>query len=192
MSSCSSFVSTLHDDNENTPLYEKTNDSSCDSATDFEAWWTPRPKSFVIRYSLLQCVTTFSRLIIKPFTFIRSQAWESHVPNKQEKLHNTAYLDGMRGLAAFAVFLCHLSYGTWDTGHVYGAGEPGEKSANTYLLQLPIIRLFYSGPPMVAIFFVISGYALSYKPLKQMRNRKRRRSQRSRDARSASMKHDTT
>lgn len=86
------------------------------------------------------------------------------------KLHPTAYLDGMRGLAAFAVFLCHLSYDSFDLTHTYLAGEPGSESPNQHLLQLPGLRLMYSGPPMVAIFFVISGYVLSYKPLKQMRN----------------------
>ena len=87
---------------------------------------------------------------------------------KTERIHPTAYLDGMRGLAAFVVFLCHLSYGTWFITAGFGAGNPGE---NTWLIQLPIVRLFYSGPPMVSIFFIISGYALSYKPLKQMRAR---------------------
>ncbi|KAK5036375.1 hypothetical protein LTS07_002102 [Exophiala sideris] len=38
-------------------------------------------------------------------------------------------------------------------------------SIHPRFLELPIIRLFYSGAPMVAIFFVISGYALSFKPL---------------------------
>lgn len=37
------------------------------------------------------------------------------------------------------------------------------------LIQLPIIRLFMSGPPQVAIFFVVSGYAISHKPLKLAR-----------------------
>lgn len=87
-------------------------------------------------------------------------------PPKPDKLFPTSYLDGMRGLAAFAVFICHMSYQTWQITVGYGAGAPGE---NTWPIQLPIIRLFYSGPPMVAIFFVISGFALSYKPLKQMR-----------------------
>jgi hypothetical protein len=45
----------------------------------------------------------------------------------------------------------------------YGQGE------NRGLFQLPIFRLFYSGPPMVAIFFVISGFALSLKPLSLIR-----------------------
>lgn len=96
-------------------------------------------------------------------SFIQTRLRRDHRP---EKIHPTAYLDGMRGIAAFAVFICHYSYQCFVITTGYGAGEPGE---NNYLLQLPFIRLFYSGPPAVAIFFVISGFALSFKPVKQMR-----------------------
>ena len=41
------------------------------------------------------------------------------------------------------------------------------------MVQLPFLRLFFSGFAMVATFYVISGYVLSYKPLKQMRTRTR-------------------
>ena len=78
----------------------------------------------------------------------------------------TAYLDGMRGLAALFVFFCHLAY----TSFMVATGwQPGQRGF--HLLRLPFIRLFFSGPPMVCIFFVISGYALSLKPLKQLRAR---------------------
>ncbi|KAI0098769.1 acyltransferase family-domain-containing protein [Nemania sp. FL0031] len=40
---------------------------------------------------------------------------------------------------------------------------------NDHLIQLPIIRLVISGRPNVMIFFVISGYALSNKPLSLIR-----------------------
>jgi peptidoglycan/LPS O-acetylase OafA/YrhL len=87
---------------------------------------------------------------------------------KAEKLYPTAYLDGMRGLAALFVFFCHYFYTCFVITYGYGYGEPG---MNNNILQLPIIRLFYSGPPMVCLFFVISGYALSLKPLRLMRAR---------------------
>lgn len=89
-------------------------------------------------------------------------------PIESEKLAPTAYLDGMRGLAALFVFFCHMSYICFDLNWGFGYGEPGE---NISWLRLPIIRLLYSGPPMVCIFFVVSGYALSLKPLKQIRAR---------------------
>ena len=85
----------------------------------------------------------------------------------QEKLYPTAYLDGMRGLAALFVFFCHYSYTCFVITIGYGYGDAGEY--NNPLL-LPIVRLVFSGPPMVCVFFVISGYALSLKPLKLMRS----------------------
>lgn len=41
--------------------------------------------------------------------------------------------------------------------------------ARSSFLQLPILRVAFSGRPMVHIFFIISGYALSLKSLKQIR-----------------------
>ncbi|KAJ4407683.1 hypothetical protein N0V85_004330 [Neurospora sp. IMI 360204] len=67
----------------------------------------------------------------------------------------------MRGIAAFSVFLCHYFYTCFVIAEGWGSG-----GSNYHFLKLPIVRLFYSGPPMVCIFFVISGYALSLKPLK--------------------------
>lgn len=73
----------------------------------------------------------------------------------KKELHPTAYLDALRGYAAFIVFMYH------------GFGVP-----NIWFLHLPIIRVFFGGGPgMVAIFFVISGYVLSYRMLKMMRNK---------------------
>ncbi|KAL9057600.1 MAG: hypothetical protein Q9162_002215 [Coniocarpon cinnabarinum] len=112
--------------------------------------------------NVVHYIVRFLYLLVPSFISSRF----SRDSGRTEKLHPTAYLDGMRGLAAFVVFLCHLSYGTWFITFGFGQGNPGE---NTYLIQLPIVRLFYSGPPMVSIFFVISGYALSYRPVRQMR-----------------------
>ncbi|KAI4736166.1 hypothetical protein E4T50_13345 [Aureobasidium sp. EXF-12298] len=75
----------------------------------------------------------------------------------------TAWLDGMRGIAALLVFFYHLSYSTHD---VYTGWSKGHHD----FLRLPFIKTLYNGPAMVSLFFVLSGYALSYKPVKQMRN----------------------
>ncbi|KAI0892180.1 acyltransferase [Annulohypoxylon nitens] len=85
---------------------------------------------------------------------------------RTEKLHPTAYLDGMRGLAALFVFFCHYFYTAFKIAE--GWGHDG---VNHEIWRLPFVRLLYSGPSMVCIFFVISGYALSLKPLKQTRSR---------------------
>ncbi|KAI2606457.1 acyltransferase [Hypoxylon fragiforme] len=85
---------------------------------------------------------------------------------RTEKLHPTAYLDGMRGLAALFVFFCHYFYTAFKVAEGWG-----HDNANYEIWRLPFIRLLYSGPSMVCVFFIISGYALSLKPLKQARSR---------------------
>lgn len=82
-----------------------------------------------------------------------------HYEPMTESRRDTAFLDGMRGLAAFCVFLEHFFLPFWSTiFFAYG----GDKDAT--ILQLPVIRLLSSGSPMVCIFFVISGTALTLKP----------------------------
>ncbi|KAF7553048.1 hypothetical protein G7Z17_g3900 [Cylindrodendrum hubeiense] len=83
------------------------------------------------------------------------------------KLSPTAYLDGMRGLAALFVYFCHYGVLGYVVNHGYGwQGKMYD------FWRLPFLRLWYSGPPAVSVFFVISGYALSYKPIRLMRSRK--------------------
>ena len=87
--------------------------------------------------------------------------------NTGKKLHRTAYLDGLRGFAAFMVYCLH--HQVW--GHAGIGGEFILENAygynnQFYFVALPGIRLFFSGGHFaVAIFFVISGYVLSAKPL---------------------------
>jgi peptidoglycan/LPS O-acetylase OafA/YrhL len=82
------------------------------------------------------------------------------------KIHATSYLDGLRGVAALIVLHSHFL-----TNWFYPL-RSGYLSSETdiHILQLPIIRLFYAGRASVAIFFVISGFVLSYKPLQLLRN----------------------
>lgn len=175
MSSCSASVRSFDDESVSTLLpSEKADEFDGDEieiqkAQAYEAWSQQNVQHSRPLLSscsgLYRCIILLSELLryLLP-SFIHSTTPTDQI--KSTKLHPTAYLDGMRGMAAFAVFLCHLSYGTWDITHTYGSGAPGE---NNWLIQLPIVRLFYSGPPMVAIFFVISGYALSFKPVRLMR-----------------------
>ncbi|KAI0870881.1 acyltransferase family-domain-containing protein [Hypoxylon argillaceum] len=97
-----------------------------------------------------------------------------------KKLSPTAYLDGMRGLAAFFVFFCHYFYTSFFIAEGYGwlpppppdsDAPPPTVSTWTSLWRLPFVRLLYSGPSMVCVFFVISGYALSLRPLQLARAR---------------------
>ncbi|KIW48948.1 uncharacterized protein PV06_01504 [Exophiala oligosperma] len=90
--------------------------------------------------------------------------WAAIRPNiltKKEKreLHQSAWLDGIRGVAAFFVFFSHAAEIRWnDLRHGWKHGG--------YFLQWPIIRVFYEGSSMVSVFFVVSGFAISYKALK--------------------------
>lgn len=97
-------------------------------------------------------------------SFLQGRLAREHI--RPAKLSPTAYLDGMRGLAALFVYFCHYFYQAFTIAESWGAG-----TTNYHPLKLPIIRLFYQGPAAVCVFFVISGYALSYRPLKLIRSR---------------------
>ncbi|CAD0081628.1 unnamed protein product [Aureobasidium vineae] len=100
-------------------------------------------------------------------TFIQTKLYPDLL--RPVRLHPSAYLDGMRGLAALFVFFYHFSYSSHDVLTAFaGTGKPDE---HREFLKLPFIRFIYTGPAMVSIFYVVSGYALSYKPVKLMRNK---------------------
>ncbi|KAH7348576.1 acyltransferase family-domain-containing protein [Rhexocercosporidium sp. MPI-PUGE-AT-0058] len=80
----------------------------------------------------------------------------------ERRITETSYLNGVRGLAASLVYIQHLLYAHWL--HNGYAGRPED-----FIIQLPFLRLLFSGRFMVAIFFILSGYVLSYKPLQLAR-----------------------
>ncbi|KAJ5581347.1 hypothetical protein N7450_007648 [Penicillium hetheringtonii] len=88
-------------------------------------------------------------------------------PQQPAKLHAIAALDGLRGWACLLVFNFHFLF-TYTWKIAIGWGFANE---NFGIHQLPIVHMLISGHIMVAIFFVISGYVLSYKPLKTIRSR---------------------
>ncbi|KAI0429408.1 acyltransferase family-domain-containing protein [Xylaria sp. FL1042] len=94
-------------------------------------------------------------------SFLRS----STAPVEPKRQRPTAWLDGLRGIAAFFVVLHHMSliWFSWDIHN-------GWTDWNDHLIQFPIIRLAISGKANVMLFFVISGYALSWKPLNLIQN----------------------
>ncbi|OAL36781.1 hypothetical protein AYO20_03836 [Fonsecaea nubica] len=139
-------------------------------------WMGIGPSRQIPKVTLCLSVKFLAKLAGQLFNLLIPSFLQRRIHNDQakpDKVAPTAFLDGMRGLAAFVVFICHLTYGTFDIAHAWGAvTDPEHQPMSVFreYLRLPIVRLLYSGPPMVAIFFVISGYALSYKPLKQMRS----------------------
>lgn len=100
-------------------------------------------------------------------SFVADAVWPDH--RTTWKLHPTSYLDGLRGIASVVVFICHYT----EENHPslipsHGLNPDGSPSS---WVQLPFIRILFSGRPMVHIFFVISGFALSYKPVKAIHSR---------------------
>jgi peptidoglycan/LPS O-acetylase OafA/YrhL len=80
-------------------------------------------------------------------------------PARKRKLYPTAWLDGVRGLACFMVVFYHNGLLLYP-GHC-----AAWKRDDPHFWRLPVARLPCSGPAMVDVFFVVSGYALSVRPL---------------------------
>ena len=78
----------------------------------------------------------------------------------------TSYMSGVRGVASVLVFIHHYPLDYYPHLH-RGYGAYPE---DTSFFQLPFIRVIYAGRFMVSIFFVLSGYVLTYKPLQQIRS----------------------
>jgi len=88
------------------------------------------------------------------------------------KVRKTAYLDGLRGFAAFMVYLMHhtlwghsnWAFGSWlESGYGY--------NGDYIWCALPIVRTFFTGGHLaVGLFLVLSGYVLSHKPLSLIHN----------------------
>ncbi|KAF2670141.1 hypothetical protein BT63DRAFT_371835 [Microthyrium microscopicum] len=83
-------------------------------------------------------------------------------------LRPTAYLDGLRGFAALLVYILHNQVWAHDSLKSDKIFENGfGYDRQFYFATLPGIRTFFSGGHFaVAVFFVISGYVLSHKPLR--------------------------
>ena len=82
-----------------------------------------------------------------------------HAEKRRET--STAYLNGLRGLAALFVYHWHLILPFSKSIH-----DPYYGDSAVTIFQLPVLRIIYAGPPMVWIFFSLSGYVLSLKLLR--------------------------
>lgn len=84
---------------------------------------------------------------------------------RTRSLRSTAWLDGLRGIAAFQVMIFHFIDIWIELDFGYGANED---SYQWY--RLPVIRTVWaSGRSMVCAFFVISGYVLTQRTLLALR-----------------------
>ncbi|KAK2733644.1 hypothetical protein FQN55_003282 [Onygenales sp. PD_40] len=83
---------------------------------------------------------------------------------KSRPVGKTAYLDGIRGLAAVGVVVLHMVLGFFPNSSYAYNGTEGRDS----IFQMPFVRLLYTGQP--TIFFLISGYVLSLGTIKKCRS----------------------
>lgn len=80
-------------------------------------------------------------------------------------IKSTSWLDGVRGAAALGVYIFH-------TMALWVSVAPAWNSANSEknFVQWPFLRTFFvSGGSAVCVFFVLSGYVLTFKSLRWLR-----------------------
>lgn len=69
---------------------------------------------------------------------------------------------GIRGLASLCVVTSH-SVRAFLPNYLCPADTV---NATPHLLQLPFVRIFASGPLMISLFFILSGYVCAIKPVR--------------------------
>ncbi|KIW16072.1 hypothetical protein PV08_06123 [Exophiala spinifera] len=105
-------------------------------------------------YARFNALSSFKRLMYALIpSFITTSS--ATTPSKS----GISALDGLRGIACLFVFGEHyvICYQSRDT--------------QVWIMRVPFIRLIYYGKAAVFLFFVISGYVLSVKPLKLIRSK---------------------
>ncbi|KAK5062880.1 hypothetical protein LTR84_004955 [Exophiala bonariae] len=82
---------------------------------------------------------------------LRTRIWNDAA--SKPKFFPTSYLNGLRGITSVKVFTFHYTFAFSD----FGFAPWGVNSGHRYILELPIIRYFYSGFT-AHVFFGIAGY----------------------------------
>ncbi|KAK7924053.1 hypothetical protein PG985_006107 [Apiospora marii] len=92
----------------------------------------------------------------------------------ERPLSPTAYLDGVRGVAALIVYVFHWGYlwfpflrRGWHSSSSGGSGGADDDAhpGTDLFLQRPVVRALHSGRASVTVFFVVSGYVIAVKTL---------------------------
>ena len=105
-----------------------------------------------------------------PLRWMRQLLWPTRSsPDSPKPLRPTAYLDGLRGFAAFLVYIHHhqlFAHGGSNYAQAIAFENAFGWNGQFYFATFVGIRNFFTGGHMaVATFYVISGYVLSAKPL---------------------------
>ncbi|KAL1864551.1 hypothetical protein Daus18300_007566 [Diaporthe australafricana] len=100
------------------------------------------------------------RRVLKTLSFLVPSFLEPQ-GNGPKPLRSTAWLDGLRGIAALCVVFVHagMIWFSWDIQLAWTPSPPRQ----WWLYQLPILRLVVSGFAPVCVFFVVSGYTISHR-----------------------------
>jgi len=78
-------------------------------------------------------------------------------------MQKITYLDGLRGVAAFAVLIQHYILGFYPALFFWVNATPHLPEGVEIFASGSVLNLFYNGNFAVCIFFVLSGFVLSYK-----------------------------
>ncbi|KAI0130034.1 acyltransferase [Xylariales sp. AK1849] len=131
----------------------------------FESDWKPATELRLRTKRGLHSVAALTWKFLSPF-------WpKSH--KGSDKLRRTAYLDGLRGFAAFLVYWHHhelWAHKGTDQNRLFENGFGFE--GHYHFAAFPGMRMFFNGGHFaVSIFFVVSGYVLSTKPMSLIQDR---------------------
>lgn len=78
-------------------------------------------------------------------------------------MHKEKYLDGLRGLSAFIVVIYHYAVGFYPALYYGSINNIRTHSGIELLIAKTPLNLIYDGDVSVCIFFILSGYVLTYK-----------------------------
>jgi peptidoglycan/LPS O-acetylase OafA/YrhL len=120
--------------------------------------------AFKILWASIAWIADFGPRLCYALTPQLVRTYSFNDPLPPPRTFPTSWLDGLRGLAAFAVFNFHYIYAFSDIVFMPYAIDKRHK----WFIELPIIRLFYAGHPAVCVFFLAAGYVCSLRPLKLM------------------------
>ncbi|TVY84719.1 hypothetical protein LSUE1_G003028 [Lachnellula suecica] len=127
-------------------------------------WKRESPHASTLRLPIQQWIVNLAIALLPSFLITPKD-------KPPRKIYKTSYLDGLRGVAALFVVFHHYAI-TFTAISQEGYHDETSPETHEWLLLLPFVRVIHSGKFMVSIFFVISGYVLSYRGLKLAREGK--------------------